>query len=303
MNCEEPDEACRKITNYLTRANDVHLPRTVAANVAHPSLLMYIDSYTFAFDYRGRPMQTREMREETFTIASFDADFTGRLALYSLFERFQDIAGHHATYLGVGFDKLREAGVAWMLSRIKVSIEALPMWGETVTLRTWPKGVDRLFALRDFRLTSERGDVLALATTCWLLVDLEKGKPRRIESLNVDLQFPGAEQAISEIPGKIPAPETLEPAYERAILVSELDVNEHVNNAQYVRWAMDCFDIGQLRERSVRSLQLNYLDQARLGDKVEIFRSRNGDPSHTQYFEGVSTRSGGKIFQAAVEWK
>jgi len=214
-------------------------------------------------------MQTRAMREETFSVASFDVDFTGRLALSSLFERFQDIAGLHATFLDVGFDRLRELGVAWMLSRINVSIEALPTWGETVTLRTWPKGVDRLFALRDFRLTSHDGIVLALATTCWLLVDLEKGKPRRIESLNVDLQFPDAEDAISEVPDKLTAPALLEPAYERSIRASELDVNEHVNNAHYVRWVMDCFDAGQLRARSLRSIQLNYLDQARLGDPIE----------------------------------
>ena len=37
-------------------------------------------------------MQTHEMREETFTVASFESDFTGRMALNSLFDRFQDIA-------------------------------------------------------------------------------------------------------------------------------------------------------------------------------------------------------------------
>lgn len=247
-------------------------------------------------------MQTRDMREETFTIASFDTDFTGRLTLHSLFERFQDIAGLHASHLGVGFSKLRESGVAWMLSRIKVRIETLPQWGETVTLRTWPKGVDRLFALRDFRLTSETGGVLAVATTCWLLVDLEKGKPRRIESLNVDLQFPAAEQAIREIPDKITAPQMLEPAYERPILVSELDVNEHVNNASYVRWVMDCFDAAQLRARNVKSMQLNYLEQARFGDRVGISMSKEGDIPRVQYFEGVNKKNGGKIFQALIEW-
>lgn len=248
-------------------------------------------------------MQTREMREEQFTVASFDSDFMGRLALSSLFGRFQDIAGLHATYLDVGFEKLREVGVAWMLSRIKVNIEEPPKWGETVTLRTWPKGVDRLFALRDFRLASADGIVKVLATTCWLLVDLEKGKPRRIESLNVNLEFPGAAHAISEIPDKIAPPQSLAPVYDRQILASELDVNEHVNNAHYVRWVMDCFDAVQLRERSVRSIQLNYLDQARLGDTVTIHASKAGSSSYPRYFEGVNTKSGGKIFQALVEWR
>ncbi len=248
-------------------------------------------------------MQTREFREETFTVATFESDFTGRMALYGLFERFQEIAGHHAEHLNLGFDALRQSGVAWMLSRVKVDIETLPKWGETVTLRTWPKGVDRLFALRDFRLSSENGKPLALATTCWLLVDIEKGRPRRIESLNVDLRFPGADHAIKAIPDKIAVPANLSPSYEKPILVSELDVNEHVNNAQYVRWIVDCFDTAKLSSRNIKSIQVNYLDQARYGDRIGIFTSPEEAKERIQYIEGVNTKSGAKVFQSLIEWK
>ncbi len=247
-------------------------------------------------------MQTREMREEEFPVASFDVDSNGRLSLPSLFARFQEIAGLHATHLGIGFEELRKLDVAWMLSRIKVRIESLPTWWETVTLRTWPKGVDRLFALRDFKVTSHHGKVLAVATTCWLLVELEKGRPRRIESLNVDLQFPGADHAIREIPDKIVVPQELKPVYEKQILFSDLDVNEHVNNAQYVRWAMDCYDPEVLRAKKVKSIQLNYLGQARYGDRVEILSATTEEASHTAYIEGVNTKNGEKIFQSLIEW-
>ncbi len=248
-------------------------------------------------------MQTREFREESLTVASFESDFTGRMALHGMFERFQDIAGLHATHLNLGFDTLRKAGVAWMLSRVKVNIEDLPKWGDTVTLRTWPKGVDRLFAMRDFRLSSESGRPLALATTCWLLVDLEKGKPRRIESLNVDLRYPGAEHAIKFVPDKItPAARTVQ-VYEKSILASELDVNEHVNNAQYVKWIVDCFDPAHLWSKSVKSIQVNYLDQARYGDKIGVFISPDIDPEGAQYVEGVNLQNGGKVFQALIEWR
>ncbi len=248
-------------------------------------------------------MQTHEMREETFTVASFESDFLGRLSLYSLFDRFQDIAGFHASRLGVGFEVLRETGLAWMLSRIKVKIEALPKWGDTISLRTWPKGVDRLFALRDFKLNDENGETLVLATTCWLLVDLEKGRPRRIESLNVNLQFPGAEQAINEIPDKIATAPKLLPAYEKQIFVSELDVNEHVNNAHYVRWVVDCFDAVQLRSKEIKGIQLNYLDQVRYGDRIGLSMCEEHETPNTSYVEGTSSKNGSKVFQASIEWK
>lgn len=242
------------------------------------------------------------MREEQFSVASFESDFTGRLSIHSLLERFGDIAGHHASHLEVGFDKLRKSGMAWMLSRIKVKIERLPEWGETVSLRTWPKGIDRLFALRDFRLRDGEARILALATTCWLLVDIEKGKPRRIESLNIDLRFPGADHAISEIPDKIPSPQILLPAYEKHIFPSELDVNEHVNNAQYVRWVMDCFDVTRLRSSGIKTIQMNYLDQVLYGDRIALSISADGEIPNAHYVEGTSRNKGTKVFQALVEW-
>ncbi len=247
-------------------------------------------------------MQTREMREEQFSIASFDVDINGSMSLPSLFARFQDIAGLHATHLGVGFEKLRALGAAWMLSRIKVRVESLPAMWETVTLRTWPKGVDRLFALRDFNVTSDRGNVLVAATTCWLLVDLEKGKPRRIDSLNVDLQFPNADHAIREIPDKIAIPRELRPIYEKQIHFSDMDINEHVNNAQYVRWVMDCFEPGVLRTKKVKSIQLNYLGQARYGEEVRMSVASTSADLPAQYVEGVNTKTGEKIFQSLIDW-
>ncbi len=277
-------------------------PNSITTSIDLPSLLTYIGKRLLRKIQKVISMQTHEMREEQFTVAAYESDFTGRLALASLFDRFQEIAGHHATHLDVGFEKLREVGAAWMLSRIRVKIETLPKWGETVTLRTWPKGVDRLFALRDFRLTNGDGKVLVLATTCWLLVDIEKGRPRRLESLGVDLRFPNAEQAIGEIPDKISAPGNLKSVYEKQILASELDVNEHVNNAHYVRWAMDCFDAAKLRSSEARTVQVNYLEQVLYGDRVAISMSWDSEMPNAHYVDGVNRNSSSKVFQALIEW-
>lgn len=247
-------------------------------------------------------MFTRDRGSETFTIASFESDFTGHLAVHSLFHRLQDIAGRHADFLDVGYEKLKAAGLAWLLSRIKVEIAALPAWGDEVTVETWPKGVDRLFALRDFRLRNAAGKTLALATTCWLLVDMAKERPRRVETLAVDLRFPNAEQALREIPDKLAAPGLLQASYQKQILPSDLDVNDHVNNAHYARWVTDCFDRERLA-KGMKGLQLNYLEQARLRDRVAIAVADAGGSASRAYVEGQNTATGKVLFQALVEWE
>jgi acyl-ACP thioesterase len=247
-------------------------------------------------------MKSRERYEETFTIASYESDVNGNLSLYSLFNRFQELAGHHATYLQVGYVTLTEEGLAWILSRIKVQIYSLPKWGEMVHLATWPKGIDRLFALREFCITSEHGQTLINATSAWLLVDTEKGRPRKIESLPIDLHFPDAPHAIREPLEKIQVPNELKPVFEKQIWLSDLDINRHVNNAQYVKWITDCFSEELFRTRRITSLQINYLEETLLGDTVGLFKN-SSDVSASEYFlEGISRSKGTKVFQAHMDW-
>lgn len=248
-------------------------------------------------------MKSRERFEDTFSVASYESDVSARLSLYALFNRFQELAGHHAAYLQVGYETLSEEGLAWILSRIKVQIYSMPRWGELVHLATWPKGIDRLFALRKFCITSEQGQPLINATSAWLLVDIEKGRPRRIESLPVDLHFPGAPYAIQDPLDKIQMPKELVPVFEKPVWLSDLDINQHVNNAQYIKWITDCFHEEQFQNRRIVSLQINYLEETLLGDAVRLFKIST-DVNASEYFlKGVSRKNERDVFHARILWE
>jgi medium-chain acyl-[acyl-carrier-protein] hydrolase len=248
-------------------------------------------------------MNTRERFETTFPVASYEADSARRLSLFALFNRFQELAGLHASYLKVGYGELQKSNLAWILSRIKLNILSLPGWGDTVRLATWPKGVDRLFAMRDFSLESDKGETLVLATTAWLLVDIAKGRPQRIETLPIDLEFPGAPQAITESPDKIPMPENMKTLFERPIWRSDIDTNQHVNNAQYAKWIGDCFSEDQFRTRRMTTMQINYLEETLLGDTVGLLKSPGEDIAGEHFIAGESRRKRSQVFQARVTWE
>lgn len=247
-------------------------------------------------------MNTRERFETTFYVASYEADRAGKLSLFALFNRFQELAGMHAEFLRVGYDLLRESKLAWMLSRIRLQILSMPSWGDTVQLATWPKGINRLFAMREFSLKNEAGETLVLATSAWLLVDLDKNRPQRIETLPIDLRFPGALHAIQDTPDKIEMPEHLTPVCERPVWLSDIDTNQHVNNAQYAKWIGDCFSGDQFRSRRLASLQINYMDETHLGDLVVISRAPEDESANLYFIEGVSRNKGSKVFQAQITW-
>lgn len=241
-----------------------------------------------------------ENLETHFTVASYETDATGKLSLYALFNQFQELAGRHAEQLHVGYELLQQQRLAWVLSRITVHIRHLPDWGMQVQLRTWPKGINKLFALRDFALTDASGNLLVSATSAWLLLDLEKHRPYKIENLERDLQFPNAPHAINEVPGKIQIPETLQYSYQHAIVPSDIDINQHVNNAQYAKWVTDCFPETEFLQQPPQSVQINYLEETLPGDIVQISRLSDTGTAQEYVVTGISQTKGTSLFSAKI---
>jgi medium-chain acyl-[acyl-carrier-protein] hydrolase len=245
-------------------------------------------------------MEKQRVWREELLVKSYDVDCTGRLNLQSLLSYFQEIAGNHATHLGVGYEDLRQRGLFWVLSRIKIRISRMPAWSEVISLATWPKGVDKLFALRDFRMLDVHNNTLVTATTAWLLLDRERNRPQRMDVLPVDIYDFEADHAISDVLDKLKHEYVLAPHHERRIMVSDLDVNYHVNNAEYVKWIIDSFDIDQMRTRAIHSIQVNYLDEAVFGDTVALW---TGGKDDSYYVEGVAMSRASKVFQAKLIWQ
>jgi acyl-ACP thioesterase len=238
---------------------------------------------------------------ERIVVRSYDVGCEGVLKHQALFQFFQEAAANHATHLGVGHDALQARGVFWALSRVKVVIAALPAWRDTITLTTWPKGVDKLFALRDFRMTDGRGAVLVRGTSCWLLVDVEKLRPRRVETLERDFPLNDKEHALQEVPGKIAVPASLEPRNERHVMTSDLDINNHVNNTEYIRWIVDALGPEEGETASIGTLQVNFLEEVHRGDTILFSAGRDAADPSVAFVEGQNGATGGKVVQARVE--
>lgn len=250
----------------------------------------------------GSRLDTRPLsRTEQVLIKSYEVDSSGKLKLYSLMNFFQEIAGIHATQLGWGYEQLQKKGLFWVLSRIKMYITRVPGWGESASLSTWPVGVDKLFAIRDFQMKDGSGNMLLSAVSAWLLLDRESRRPQKVGSISDPIFQQGVEGNIHPTPGKLQTPEGLELRHEKRIYPSDLDVNEHVNNAEYSKWIVDSLTGGDRVSVTAKSIQVNFLEEALRGDAVAVFQRPLKDRTGVYYLEGVSRNTGSRIFQAEVD--
>jgi len=206
---------------------------------------------------------------ESFRIRAAEIDFKGELKVSALFQLMQEAAEHSAHQLGFGYDYVTRTNTFWVLSRVKLVIIRLPKWQETITVHTWPKGMNKMFAMRDYKIFDEKNNLLALATTAWLLLD---GTTKRILR-STDFPADNGLSALDEFPAKIRADSSLKDVLHKTIRISELDINNHVNNARYVEWVMDALDYQLYKQRWIKELEINFVSESKFNDNVVIRRS------------------------------
>lgn len=210
---------------------------------------------------------------QEYTIPCYDTDASGRLKPASFMNLAQEAAGQHAVYLGFGYDDLIATNTAWILSRVHIRFVDTPMWKDDVVLTTWHKDANRLFFVRDFRLTDKEGRTRVEATTSWLVMNLETRRLVRDPQLREGSEC--LEDVIATPAGKVQMPKDVEPQlmFEHLVAYSDIDVNGHANNAMYMQWAMDAVDYDIASTRPVKEVTINFNHETKAGDVVALYKS------------------------------
>ena len=204
-----------------------------------------------------------------------EIDETGKLSIPSLVNYLQDCTTFGSEELGLGPAHTAETGLAWLLSAWKIDITELPSFGDEIRVSTWATGFKGLRASRNFTVCRASDDAaahpLVRADSSWFMFDANKGRPIRIpesesapyvEDARNDspLDLPPIQRVIRiEGEGQACAPITVTGAH--------IDTNHHVNNAQYVMFALDALaELGHALD--VHRIAVQYRTMAWLGDKV-----------------------------------
>lgn len=241
----------------------------------------------------------RHVTTAAFTVHSFDADAFGHLSPAALAGYLQEAAGRSADALGFGLADLNRRGATWVLARERVVLDRPVRWGETLTLETWPNGLDRLAALRDFRLLREGAEV-GRALTTWFALDVATRRPVRPDQL-----FPPAFHAQGEhvLPvAEPPLPALAAHDVERRFQVrlADIDANQHVTNASYVAWALEAVDEACWRGQRLAALDVQFLAECHLGSYV---RSRSAaQPDGTRLHGIVREEDGKELARVRTTW-
>lgn len=235
------------------------------------------------------------------TISTYDVDFLNQLRIDSIFNYVQEAASNSAENLGWGYDALNKHGLFWVLTRASIQLKHTLYSGNQIEIETWPKGLEGIFARRDSRIYNHEKKVICNATSTWLMIDKQTGRPVKTHEWLSKFDFNDEEEAIPFTAPKIIGTNTSEKVYEKQIRYMDIDVNQHVNNVRYVGYILDCFTPAQFEENRIISFQINYLNELKIGDVLIISKSMISEHTSQYHIEGIRSNQT-KIFQALVEW-
>jgi acyl-ACP thioesterase len=243
--------------------------------------------------------------EKGYRVHVYETGPDGKLNLYSLFNYMQDIASDHAVKLGFGRDDLMRDNRFWVLSRMYAVITEWPLWEDSIIVKTWPNGTDKLFALRNYEVNYPDGRHIASATSSWLILDRTTKRVQRPDSIltqyNPNLH---AENSPIRYASKLePAAEDgrISPGFR--IKVSDLDVNLHANNVRYLKWVSDSYDLDFVMKNVPQSAEINYLAESLYDEEVMIRASVDKENGSFYNHSIFRINDNKELCRIRIEWK
>ncbi len=204
-----------------------------------------------------------------FTIRSYESNRFGNASLSSIFNFLIEIAWEHAQILDWGFDTLKSNNYFWVLSRIYIEIEKYPKWQDKVTVETWPTGTKSIYALREYDVKNEQGEVIIRSGSDWLILDMDTKRIIRPDLLTNNFQQL-AQARICRYPEKIKPNTGKDNLNFSPVLFTDLDINQHFNSVKFVERALNSYGINFLNNHEVGKIEVNYLKEGLPEDSLAI---------------------------------
>jgi len=207
---------------------------------------------------------------EIFAVHTYELDRQQRASLRAICSYLIETAGHHTHEIGWSIPQLMEQDRSWFFSRFLLRMETYPGWRDKITVETWPPGSQKLLALRDWRIFSGQ-QLIGLATSGWLMIDVEKRRPLRPESYPDWKRFLQPERSIPHTFGRLPAldggGESLQ-AQDFRVRFGDVDVNDHANYLSYIDWILEAVPPATRDEQRIAEMEVHFLREVNFGEQL-----------------------------------
>ena len=210
-----------------------------------------------------------------YKVTTSTCDSEGQLKLYSALQMMQDCSEMWIDSEPGVRQYFAEQNMAQLLASRQVEVIRVPEYKEELTVTSTVYGMKPIFGFRNTFIYDAEGKPCYRTWSMGTFVDKENGKLKRVDDATIASMTLEPQLEMNYRDRRIILPkeggEVLEPI---RVLRSDIDYNKHMNNANYVRMAMELLP----DDFVVEGLRVEYRVAAKLGDMLvpTIYRIDDG---------------------------
>lgn len=209
----------------------------------------------------------------TASLSAEHFDIHGNLLPAHVLYLAQQAADEHATALGVGFERMLEQKLLWVVTQVRYQVCQPLFPGETVTVTTWPLPPTKLGFERNFLICDSQGNIRIRGLSNWVMIDTEKRHFVIPQDLypNADYcmerTFPDRARRLRDFQTD-QVPTMYDPDR------TTIDQNGHVNNTQYARFILEVLgDFGGV----IDTFQIDYMHEVLCHQPLTLFHKKENN--------------------------
>lgn len=215
--------------------------------------------------------------EQKYYIGFRDVTPWRELTNTSLLGFLENNAGIHSNKVNNGMNNK----TTWILLAWKVKVIKRPKYSETVNVKTWSRSMDKIYAYRDYNIYNENNELVAIASSKWIYLDIESGKILKLSEdfanqyeQELVYAFENPEEAEFN---KLKEPETYNSFVEFKITRNMIDTNHHLHNIYYLDIAKEVIPEKYFIENEFDNFEIMYKKEIKCGEIVKAFYTKEAE--------------------------
>ena len=206
----------------------------------------------------------------------FHCDFSHHLFMGNLGNHLLNAADFHSNERGYGMHYLNTIQRTWVLSRLTIEMNEMPIAYERFRVDTWVDAVVRFFTSRNFRISKDNR-VIGYGKSIWAMIDTETRQP--VDILKVDNQTilkyietnydnPIKKSSRVKLDNNLILQKSIIANY------SDVDINGHVNSIKYIEHILDLFPLEWYKQHTIRKFDIAYITESHNDETLKFYTDK-----------------------------
>ncbi|KAI3803270.1 hypothetical protein L1987_31420 [Smallanthus sonchifolius] len=211
----------------------------------------------------GRMLTDGFVFRQNFHIRSYEVGSDQTVTTETLVNLLQETSINHLKAIGVwggGLGLTREMckkNLIWVMAKLQVVVDRYPIWDDVIQIDTWKGAYGKIGMCSNWTFCDGKtGEILLRASCVWLMMNEETRRlskyPNEVRN-ELDKHFTNSTSpTVKEDTVKWSSRDGSIPRW------SDLDINQHVNNAKYIGWILESVPYLIVENYELVSMTLEY---------------------------------------------